>query len=98
MFVYRVISADSHPVAGAITFTIGEASAASDAVVADVVGGSDLAVSALGGVNRWGGYAGVILLIGLPAFIALCRRDGARDPCCVGSPPPVARWSHSPRW
>ena len=54
VFVYRVISADSHPVAGAITFTIGEtATAASATTVADAVGGSgSTGVSVLAGVNR----------------------------------------------
>lgn len=82
VFVYRVISGDSHPVAGAITFTVGQsATAASTALVADAVGGgSDGVVTALGGLNRWGGYVGVILLLGIPAFVVLCRRDGARDP------------------
>lgn len=81
VFVYRVISGDSHPVAGAITFTVGEApTAASTALVAEAVGGgSDPLVSALGGVNRWGGYVGTILLIGVPAFVVLCRRDAAGD-------------------
>ena len=81
VFVYRVISGDSHPVAGAITFTLGEAAtSASAAAVADAVGGgSDAVVSALAGLNRWSGYAGVILLIGVPAFVVLCRRDAFDD-------------------
>ncbi len=82
VFVYRVISGDSHPVAGAITFTLGEsATAASATTVADAVGaGSDSVVSALGGINRWGGYVGVLLLIGVPVFVVLCRRSAAVDP------------------
>ena len=86
VFVYRVISADSHPVAGALTFTVGaSATAASSADIAAAVGGgSDPAVSVLAGINRWAGYAGVILLIGVPAFVVLCRRDGAGDPLLRG--------------
>jgi copper transport protein len=86
VFVYRVISADSHPVAGALTFTVGaSATAASSADIAAAVGGgSNPMVSALAGINRWGGYAGVVLLIGVPAFIVLCRRDGAGDPLLRG--------------
>ncbi|WP_293767630.1 copper resistance protein CopC [Sporichthya sp.] len=81
VFVFRVISADSHPVAGAITFTLGEtATSASAAAVADAVGGgSDAVVSAVAGVNRWSGYGGVILLIGVPTFNLLCRRDSVDD-------------------
>ncbi|HUR75958.1 MAG TPA: copper resistance protein CopC [Sporichthya sp.] len=81
VFVYRVISADSHPVAGAITFTLGEsATAASADTVSDAVGGGvNRLVSVMSGVNRWAGYAGAILLIGVPAFVLLCRRDSAED-------------------
>ena len=86
VFVYRVISADSHPVAGALTFTVGAAATAASSadVAAAVGGGSDAVVSALAGINRWVGYAGVVLLIGVPAFVVLCRRDGARDPLLRG--------------
>lgn len=86
VFVYRVISGDSHPVAGAITFTLGEsATAASATTVADAVGGGgDPVVATLAGINRWAGYAGVILLIGVPTFVVLCRRDGASDPLLRG--------------
>jgi copper transport protein len=79
IFVYRVISADSHPVAGAITFTVGEtATAAGAAAVSSAVGGSGSdVVSALSGVNRWGGFVGVILLVGVPVFVVACRRRAA---------------------
>ncbi|GAA0611337.1 hypothetical protein GCM10009547_11730 [Sporichthya brevicatena] len=86
VFVYRVISADSHPIAGAITFTLGETAtaASADRVAEAVGGGGDSVVSALAGVNRWAGYAGVILLLGVPAFVVLCRRESASDPVLRG--------------
>jgi copper transport protein len=79
VFVYRVISADSHPVAGAITFTVGEtATAASASTVTDAVGGSGShRVSVLSGLNRAVGFAGVILLVGVPVFVVVCRREVA---------------------
>ncbi|MEQ4302313.1 copper resistance protein CopC [Plantactinospora sp. B6F1] len=62
---YRVISADSHPVAGSYTFAVGAASAsppepADEAVRLDV----QVAVP----VTRYLGYAGLVLLIG-PALL-----------------------------
>jgi copper transport protein len=77
VFVYRIISADSHPVSGAITFTVGDATPAATAgtVAAAVGGGSDGLISALAGIDRWGGYAGILLLVGVPAFVVSCRRD-----------------------
>ncbi len=86
VFVYRVISADSHPIAGAITFTLGETAtaASADRVAEAVGGGGDSVVSAVAGVNRWAGYAGVVLLLGVPAFVVLCRRESAGDPVLRG--------------
>lgn len=79
VFVYRVISADSHPVAGAITFTVGEtATAASASTITDAVGGSGShLVSVLSGLNRAVGFGGVILLVGVPVFVVVCRREVA---------------------
>lgn len=66
---WRVISADSHPVSGAYTFSVGAASAAPTA--------SDLhnvpSVAGLLGVARWIGYAGSALLLGGLVFGLLCR-------------------------
>jgi copper transport protein len=82
VFVYRVISADSHPVGGAVTFTVGaDATAADAAAVAAAVGpAGDSLVSALGGANRWASYLGVVLLLGVPAFVGLCRPAAVADP------------------
>ncbi|MFC6022820.1 copper resistance protein CopC [Plantactinospora solaniradicis] len=76
---YRVISADSHPVAGSFTFAVGAESAtapepADETVRADV----RIAVPA----TRYLGYAGLVLLIGPTLFLALLwpRRLSRRGP------------------
>jgi copper transport protein len=83
VFVYRVVSADSHPVSGAVSFTVGSASAADVAKVGatDATAGADVdpLVRVLGGVDRWTGYAGVVLAVGIPAFVLFCWPGGAGD-------------------
>jgi copper transport protein len=76
---YRVISADSHPVAGSFTFAVGAESATApeppdETVRADV----RIAVP----VTRYLGYAGLVLLIGPSLFLALLwpRRLSRRGP------------------
>ncbi|MEU9400200.1 copper resistance protein CopC [Streptomyces sp. NPDC048242] len=71
---YQVVSADSHPVAGAYTFSIG---APSQTVVSDTatVGGG--VVGTLYAVGRYASYAGYIVLVGGAAFVLACWRRGA---------------------
>lgn len=64
---WRVLSADSHPVSGGFTFSVG----AVTRVVAATPSGTGTAgrtVGVLLGVTRWLGYCGIILLIG-PAVL-----------------------------
>ncbi|MFD6433033.1 copper resistance CopC/CopD family protein [Streptomyces venezuelae] len=72
---YQVVSADSHPVAGAYTFSIG---APSDTKVAlpDQEAGGGL-VGALYDIARYLSYAGFILLVGGAAFVLGCWPRGA---------------------
>lgn len=73
---YQVVSADSHPVAGAYTFSIGAPSrtvVSSDAGAG--VGGG--AVGGLYAVGRYLSYAGFIVLAGGAAFVLACWRPGA---------------------
>ncbi|WP_055567979.1 copper resistance protein CopC [Streptomyces atriruber] len=72
---YQVVSADSHPVAGAFTFSIG---APSDTKVAlpDQEAGGGL-VGALYDAARYFSYAGFILLVGGAAFVLGCWPRGA---------------------
>lgn len=73
---WRVISADSHPVSGAFTYSVGHASAT--AAVAQPQSG-DAAVTVLYWASRVAGYAGLALLVGAVGFVLLCWPAGARD-------------------
>ncbi|MFJ9176961.1 copper resistance CopC/CopD family protein [Streptomyces sp. NPDC102360] len=72
---YQVVSADSHPVAGAYTFSIG-APSKTTAVVADQNAGGGV-VGGIYGVARYVSYAGFALLVGGAAFVLGCWRRGA---------------------
>ncbi|MGA5321923.1 copper resistance CopC/CopD family protein [Streptomyces seoulensis] len=73
---YQVVSADSHPVAGAYTFSIGAPSrtVVSSDTGAGVGGGT---VGWLYAVGRYLSYAGFIVLTGGAAFVLACWRPGA---------------------
>jgi copper transport protein len=58
---YRVVSADSHPVAGALVFGVGVPAASLDEVE---LSDEDPVVAAVFAVSRWTGYAGLALLAG----------------------------------
>ncbi|MFT4082612.1 MAG: copper resistance protein CopC [Nocardioides sp.] len=66
---YRVISADSHPVSGAYTFSVGKAGV----VPAASPESGDRLVGIALGVARGLGYAGAALLLGGLVFLAWCR-------------------------
>lgn len=72
---YQVVSADSHPVSGAFTFSVGAPSPTSVALSDPAVGGG--VVGALYGVGRYASYAGFILLVGGAAFVLACWQRGA---------------------
>jgi copper transport protein len=69
---WRVISADSHPVSGAFTFSVGKRSAAPTAPTER----TDPTVGVLLGGTRWLGYAGAALGIGGIAFLVVCWPEG----------------------
>ncbi|MFS8203247.1 copper resistance CopC/CopD family protein (plasmid) [Streptomyces sp. CWNU-52B] len=71
---YQVVSADSHPVSGAFTFSIGAPSKTSVAVSDQEVGGG--VVGGLYGFARYVSYAGFILLVGGSAFVLACWQGG----------------------
>ncbi|MDQ0775865.1 copper transport protein [Streptomyces aurantiacus] len=71
---YQVVSADSHPVSGAFTFSIGAPSKTSVAVSGQEVGGG--VVGGLYGFARYVSYAGFILLVGGSAFVLACWQRG----------------------
>jgi len=73
---YRVISADSHPVAGGYTFSVGARSKVSG-TVSDVAGGSRV-VGVMLGAARFVEYAGLVVGLGGLTFFVLWpagRRD-----------------------
>lgn len=66
---YRVVSADSHPVAGSLTFSVGAASTPpTESEGAESV---DPVVRALIPVGKYLGYAGLVLLVGPVLVLAL---------------------------
>ncbi|MGK5681131.1 copper resistance CopC/CopD family protein [Actinoplanes sp. URMC 104] len=66
---FRVISADSHPVGGSVTFSVGAASATPTATVDDTT--VDPVVRGLIPVGKYLGYAGLVLLVGPVLVLAL---------------------------
>ncbi|UUU32678.1 copper resistance protein CopC [Streptomyces sp. CA-210063] len=72
---YQVVSADSHPVSGAFTFSVGAPSKTTVAVPEQAVGGG--VVGGLYGFARYLSYAGFILLVGGAAFVLACWQRGA---------------------
>lgn len=72
---YQVVSADSHPVAGAYTFSVGAPSTTSVSVSGETAGGG--VVGWLYGLGRYMSYAGFIVLVGGAAFVLGCWPRGA---------------------
>ncbi|MFF4473964.1 copper resistance CopC/CopD family protein [Streptomyces sp. NPDC001599] len=75
---YQVVSADSHPVAGAYTFSVGAPSETSVTVSGQSAGGGF--VGGLYGVGRYVSYTGFAVLVGGAAFVLACwpRGSGVR--------------------
>ncbi|MDX3215057.1 copper resistance protein CopC [Streptomyces sp. ME02-6991-2B] len=73
---WKAVSADSHPVAGAFTFSIGAPSKTSVPLPTQEVGGG--AVGTLYDIARYAAYLGFALLVGAAFFIGVCWPDGAR--------------------
>jgi copper transport protein len=72
---YQVVSADSHPVSGAFTFSVGAPSKTTAAVPEQTAGGG--VVGGLYWFARYAAYAGFILLTGGGAFVLACWQRGA---------------------
>ncbi|MDG9718550.1 copper resistance CopC/CopD family protein [Streptomyces sp. DH24] len=71
---YQVVSADSHPVAGAYTFSVGAPSETSVALSGQQAGGG--VVGFLYGLGRYVSYAGFVVLAGGAAFVLACWPRG----------------------
>ncbi|MER6717402.1 copper resistance CopC/CopD family protein [Streptomyces halstedii] len=74
---WQAVSADSHPVSGAFTFSIGAPSDTTVALPSNEAGGG--LVGTLYGIARYAAYAGFILLAGGSAFVLACWRRGAGE-------------------
>ncbi|GGN03004.1 copper resistance CopC/CopD family protein [Streptomyces fuscichromogenes] len=72
---YQVVSADSHPVGGAFTFSVGTPSKTVASVPDQDVGGG--VVGWLYGFGRYMSYAGYIVLVGGAAFVLGCWQRGS---------------------
>ncbi|MFD9790805.1 copper resistance protein CopC [Streptomyces sp. NPDC059070] len=72
---WQAVSADSHPVAGAFTFSIGAPSKTSVALPSQDVGGG--LVGTLYDTMRYVAYAGFILFTGGGVFVLACWQRGA---------------------
>lgn len=72
---YRVLSADSHPIAGAYAFVVGDGELV-PATDVDAAGESSRSVAAALVASRWLGFAGVALGVGLPVFQLTCWASG----------------------
>ncbi|WP_328466461.1 copper resistance protein CopC [Streptomyces sp. NBC_00448] len=73
---WRAISQDSHPVAGAFTFSIG-APSRTDVDLSGVAARGGGAAGTLYGVGRYVAYAGFALLVGASVFLSVCWPRGA---------------------
>ncbi|MER7489358.1 copper resistance protein CopC [Streptomyces sp. NPDC126497] len=75
---YQVVSADSHPVTGAFTFSVGAPSKTSVSLSAQTAG--DGPIGWLYGFGRYVSYAGFVVMAGGAAFVLACwgRGSGVR--------------------
>lgn len=85
---WRVVSADSHPVSGAFTFSVGKASATAAPV--DTGPTEDPMTAGLHKTARYLAYLAAALLIGTAAFVALCRPP---DPAPLRRPLVAGWWT-----
>lgn len=72
---YQVVSEDSHPVAGAYTFSVGAPSKTTVSVSGQSAGGG--VVGWLYGFGRYVSYAGFIVMVGGAAFVLACWQRGS---------------------
>ncbi|WP_052664918.1 copper resistance CopC/CopD family protein [Nitriliruptor alkaliphilus] len=74
---YRVVSADSHPISGTITFTVGDAQALDAEAVAAIAGPGAGLLGTVGSILRGLGYVGTLLAAGAVVFAAVVARGPA---------------------
>ncbi|GAA2355490.1 copper resistance protein CopC [Streptomyces cuspidosporus] len=79
---WKVVSEDSHPVAGAFTFSIGAPSKTKAKVPSDA--GPDTTVETLYDIGRYAAYGGFAALVGGCVFAGLCRSSRPVQKVTVG--------------
>ncbi|MFC0637285.1 transporter [Streptomyces griseoluteus] len=67
---WRVVSADSHPVSGALTFSVGERTVTTAKAPGEAENGT---TTSLYNIARYLAYLAVALVLGAAAFVAYCR-------------------------
>ncbi|MEV8546174.1 copper resistance protein CopC [Streptomyces sp. NPDC051572] len=85
---WRVVSADSHPVSGAFTFSIGKPSATTTPVTTAPT--EDPLTGSLYDIARYFAYIAAALLIGTATFVALCRPP---NPSILNKPVRMGWWT-----
>jgi copper transport protein len=77
LVTYRVVSADSHPIAGSYSFAVGDAELVTGGAAEDT---TDPVVGTLLPLTRWAGFAGLALAIGVPVLVGVCWPAGWASP------------------
>ncbi|MFI1223965.1 MULTISPECIES: copper resistance CopC/CopD family protein [unclassified Streptomyces] len=72
---WQAVSADSHPISGAFTFSIGAPSETTVSVPSQEAGGGPVGV--VYDIARYAAYGGFVLLVGGSAFVLVCWQRGA---------------------
>ncbi|MFG2778186.1 copper resistance CopC/CopD family protein [Streptomyces prunicolor] len=85
---WRVVSADSHPVSGAFTFSIGKPSATTTPITTAPT--EDPLTASLYDIARYFAYIAAALLIGTATFVALCRPP---NPSVLNKPIRLGWWT-----
>jgi copper transport protein len=85
---WRVVSADSHPVSGAFTFSIGKPSATTTPI--NTAPTEDPLTGSLYDIARYFAYIAAALLIGTATFVTLCRPP---DPSILNKPIRMGWWT-----
>ncbi|MDV9176624.1 copper resistance protein CopC [Streptomyces sp. W16] len=85
---WRVVSADSHPVSGAFTFSVGKPSATTTPI--STAPNENPLTGSLYDIARYFAYIAAALLIGSAAFMALCRPP---DPTVLNRPILTGWWT-----
>ncbi|MFD4556015.1 copper resistance CopC/CopD family protein [Streptomyces sp. NPDC058469] len=85
---WRVVSADSHPVSGAFTFSIGKPSATTTPI--NTAPTENPLTGSLYDIARYFAYIAAALLIGTATFVALCRPP---NPSVLNKPTLMGWWT-----